>query len=112
MSLKFFSQHNPFLGEEGVGNTLYLKLTSFLYCQLAPLLSLVGIMNESFKFFISSHISRHYESYLKIEPTSLSLIYNPYVHHSPKGPNTYSLKRHMDIVRRDMTGRQNMWLES
>lgn len=45
-------------------------------------------------FNVSSHMSKHYGSYLRIEPTSLALIYTPDVHHSPKNPNTYWLKVH------------------
>ena len=44
-------------------------------------------------FHASSHISKHYGSYLKIESTFLALIYTPYIHHSPKESNTYWLKK-------------------
>lgn len=63
-------------------------------------------------FYVSSHMSSHDGSYLRIETTSLTIIYIPYVHHSPKGQNTYWLKRYVGFVKRDMSRRQNILLES
>lgn len=38
-------------------------------------------------FHVSSHISKLYGSYWKIQPSFLALIYTPYRHHSPKNSN-------------------------
>ena len=92
---------------------LCLKLIFSLYFQLTTLQSLVGIMNESFIFFMHLLI---YQSTMEATWGYNLLflpLFTPTIYSTAQRSQIHSdWKRYICIVKKDMIKRQNVWLKS